>query len=84
MMSSHALINLDDIIISYLPESTFGHHAYFLSYSSGSCGGKMLLLQFLDIIDALMCLLKLRQIKLLENMKMPPLTFRLNFIKRRV
>jgi hypothetical protein len=75
MACSHDLINLGDSVIC-LPESTFEYCTYFLSYSSGTCGGKMLLLQFLDITDALMCLWKLRQIKLQANMKMPPLTFR--------
>lgn len=44
----------------------------------------MQLLQSLDIINALMYLLKLRQIKLLRNMIMPLLTSRLTFIKVRV
>lgn len=54
------------------------------NYVSGFCGGRMQLLQFLDIINALTCLWKLRQIKLLENTTMPLLIFRLNFTKRKV
>jgi hypothetical protein len=44
----------------------------------------MQLLQSLDIINVLMYLLKLRQIKLLRNMIMPLSTSRLTFIKVRV
>lgn len=56
-----------------------------LNHLSWSClgfyGEKMQPLQYLNITDALMYLLRLRQIKLLESMTMPPLTFRLSFIK---
>lgn len=44
----------------------------------------MQLSRSLDIINALMFLWKLRQIKLLRNMIMPLLTFRLTFIKMKV
>ena len=44
----------------------------------------MQLSRSLDIINALMFLRKLRQIKLLRNMITPLLTFRLTFIKMKV
>lgn len=44
----------------------------------------MQLSRSLDIINALMFLWKLRQIKLLRNMIMTLLTFRLTFIKMKV
>jgi len=43
----------------------------------------MPLLQYQSIIDVSMYSLRLRQIKLLESMKMPPLTFRLSFTRKR-
>ncbi|KAG4383922.1 hypothetical protein GLYMA_13G179300v4 [Glycine max] len=47
-----------------------------IKFLKGFCGERMLLLQYQNIIDALMYSLRLRQIKLLESMKMPLLTFR--------
>lgn len=50
----------------------------------GSCGVKMLLLRYQDTTHVLMCLKKLKRIKLLASIIMFPLTTKLNFIKKRV
>uniref|UniRef100_A0A2P2KY13 Uncharacterized protein LOC105128029 isoform X1 n=1 Tax=Rhizophora mucronata TaxID=61149 RepID=A0A2P2KY13_RHIMU len=55
-----------------------------IKFLKGTCGEKMPLLLFLNITNVLMRLRKPRQTKLLGNMTMLPLTFRLTFTKMRV
>lgn len=55
-----------------------------LVFSLGSCGGKMPLLQFQSIINALMSLRKQKLTKRPESMTMPPLTTSWSFTGERV